>query len=64
MQVLHPKLKLKYFCQHNWEKAWIKQAEKMIHEEYAASYEKAAAYKEMHVKTSPDQVCCTCCHSL
>jgi hypothetical protein len=55
-QVLHPGLKLEYFRQHQWEKEWIEQAKKMVREEYAANYEKAAESEETS-KTSPVQVC-------
>ena len=55
--VLHPGLKLEYFRQHDWEKEWIEQAEKMVHEEYAANYEKAVASEGMSVEATPVQVC-------
>ena len=54
--VLHPGLKLKYFRLREWEKEWIDQAEKMVREEYAANYEKAAAPEETSVEASPAQV--------
>ena len=47
--VLHPNLKLKYFRQHGWEKAWINTAESITHDEYA----KYAALKE----SEPTMVC-------
>lgn len=37
--VLHPGLKLEYFCQHKWEEEWIEQAENMVQEEYIRTYE-------------------------
>ena len=57
--VLHPGLKLEYFHLREWEKEWIEQAEKLVCEEYAASYEKAAAPEETSVESSPVQVCGT-----
>ena len=54
--VLHPGLKLEYFRLREWEKEWIDQAEKMVREEYAANYEKAAAPEETSVEASPAQV--------
>lgn len=57
--VLHPGLKLEYFRQHQWEKEWIEQAETMVREEYAATYEKATASEEMSVESSPVLVCGT-----
>jgi len=54
--VLHPGLKLEYFRLREWEKEWIEQAEKMVREEYAANYEKAAAPEETSVEASPAQV--------
>ena len=36
---------------------WIEQAEKMVHEEYAANYKKAAASEDMSILTSTVQVC-------
>jgi hypothetical protein len=55
--VLHPGLKLKYFRQHEWKKEWIEQAERILHEEYAASYEKPAESGEVSVQSSAVQVC-------
>jgi hypothetical protein len=55
--VLHPGLKLEYFHQHQWEKEWIEQAEKMVCEEYSANYEKAVASEETSVQTLRVQVC-------
>jgi len=57
--VLHPELKLKYFRLREWEKEWIEQAEKLVREEYTASYEKAATPEETSVESSPVQVCDT-----
>jgi hypothetical protein len=54
--VLHPGLKLEYFRLREWEKEWIDLAEKMVREEYAANYEKAAAPEETSVEASPAQV--------
>jgi hypothetical protein len=56
-QVLHPGLKLEYFRRQQWEKAWIEQAETMVREEYAASYEKATVSEEMSDDSSPFVVC-------
>lgn len=53
--VLHPGLKLEYFRQHEWEKEWIEQAERMVREEYAASYEKPAESGEAGVQSSAVQ---------
>jgi hypothetical protein len=36
--VLHPGMKLEYFQQQDWEDAWVDTAEKLVHDEYAASY--------------------------
>ena len=55
--VLHPRLKLEYFRQHEWEKEWVEHAEKMVHEEYTANYEKAAASEEISIEALPVQVC-------
>jgi len=33
--VLHPQMKLKYFQQHRWSKAWIDMAEEIVREEFA-----------------------------
>ena len=38
--VLHPGMKLEYFCNQKWEEEWIEQAENLVHEEYILSYEK------------------------
>ncbi|GBE81312.1 hypothetical protein SCP_0310390 [Sparassis crispa] len=38
--VLHPGLKLEYFCQHAWEADWIEEAKRLTHEEYHKHYEK------------------------
>ena len=38
--VLHPGLKLEYFKRHEWEKAWIEQAETLVREEFIARYAK------------------------
>ena len=54
--VLHPGLKLEYFRLREWKKEWIDQAKKMVREEYAANYEKAAAPEETSVEASPAQV--------
>jgi len=54
--VLHPGLKLEYFRLREWEKEWIDQAEKIVREEFAANYEKAAASEETSVEASPAQV--------
>ena len=54
--ILHPGLKLEYFRLREWEKEWIDQAEKIVREEYAANYEKAAASEETSVEASPAQV--------
>jgi hypothetical protein len=54
--VLHPGLKLEYFRLREWEKEWIDLAKKMVREEYAANYEKAAAPEETSVEASPAQV--------
>jgi hypothetical protein len=42
--VLHPGLKLEYFCTHKWEDQWIEVAENLVHEEYIDAYE-----NHMHV---------------
>jgi len=44
MMVLHPGMKLKYFCNHKWKEEWIKQVETLVQEEYAAKYEKTTKY--------------------
>jgi len=62
LQVLHPGLKLEYFRQHDWEKGWIEQAETMVREEYAATYEKHTASEEMSDESSPAMVRCTPSH--
>jgi hypothetical protein len=54
--ILHPGLKLEYFRLREWEKEWIDQAEKIVREEFAANYEKAAASEETSVEASPAQV--------
>jgi hypothetical protein len=56
-QVLHPGLKLEYFHQHQWEREWIEQAEKMVREEYTMNYEKPVVSEKTDVQTSPVQVC-------
>jgi hypothetical protein len=33
--VLHPQMKLKYFQQHGWSKAWVDTAEEIVREEFA-----------------------------
>ena len=38
--VLHPGMKLKYFCNQKWEEEWIEQAENLVREEYISSYKK------------------------
>jgi len=40
--VLHPGMKLEYFCNQKWEEEWIEQAETLVWEEYAARYKKAS----------------------
>jgi N-acetylmuramoyl-L-alanine amidase CwlA len=37
--VLHPGMKLEYFCQHKWEDDWIEEAKNLVREEYISSYE-------------------------
>ena len=37
--VLHPGLKLEYFCQQQWENDWIETAETIMREEYTTTYE-------------------------
>lgn len=37
--VLHPGLKLEYFCNQDWEQEWIDAAESLTREEYKESYE-------------------------
>jgi len=37
--VLHPGLKLEYFCQQDWEDEWIDVAKNLVHEEYTYAYE-------------------------
>jgi hypothetical protein len=56
-QVLHPGLKLEYFRQHDWEKEWVDQAETLVREEYAASYEKVVESEGSSPESSPLQVC-------
>ena len=36
--VLHPGLKLEYFCAHNWEDEWVETAENLIHEQWIDQY--------------------------
>jgi hypothetical protein len=38
--VLHPALKLEYFYERKWKKAWIEQAKFLLRKEYHAKYEK------------------------
>jgi hypothetical protein len=38
--VLHPGMKLEYFCNQQWEAKWIQQARSLVCEEYNAKYEK------------------------
>ena len=49
--VLHPGMKIKYFCNQKWEEEWIEQAESLVHEEYHAKYEK----KTTHVEPIPER---------
>jgi hypothetical protein len=37
--VLHPGLKLEYFCQHGWEEEWVENAEALVREKYTTCYE-------------------------
>ena len=39
--ILHPGMKINYFCNQKWEEDWIEQAKTLIWEVYAANYEKA-----------------------
>ena len=39
--VLHPGMRLEYFCNQKWEEEWVEEAENLGHEEYILSYEKA-----------------------
>jgi hypothetical protein len=54
--VLHPGMKLKYFCNQKWEKDWIEQAETLVWEEYAVKYEKTtkASNTTSHDSTTKD----------
>jgi hypothetical protein len=62
--VLHPGLKLEYFCCHDWEEEWIGQAENMVHKEYIATYENKSksAQDAVNVNTPNAKVCCTHMH--
>jgi len=40
--VLHPGMKLKYFCNHNWEAEWIEEAERLVQTKYVEQYEQQA----------------------
>jgi len=53
MTVLHPALKLEYFCQHEWEEDWIDTALQLVQDEYTARYEKALPAEESPVATKP-----------
>lgn len=55
--VLHPGLKLEYFRQHDWEREWVEQAEKLVREEYSANYERRAASEDECDEGSSAQVC-------
>lgn len=37
--VLHPRLKLRYFRQKEWEEEWIDNAEDLVHKVYVTQYE-------------------------
>jgi len=39
--ILHPSMKLNYFCNQKWEKDWIEQARALVWKVYAVKYEKA-----------------------
>jgi hypothetical protein len=45
--VLHPGMKLEYFRNHQWKGEWIKEAERLVREEYIARYEKVANESNM-----------------
>jgi hAT family C-terminal dimerisation region len=38
--VLHPGMKLEYFCNQKWEEEWIEEAENLVREEYISTYER------------------------
>ncbi|KIK80376.1 hypothetical protein PAXRUDRAFT_57969, partial [Paxillus rubicundulus Ve08.2h10] len=38
MGILHPGLKLEYFCTKAWEQEWIETAKKLVHDEFASKY--------------------------
>jgi len=40
--VLHPGMKLEYFCNHNWEAKWIEEAERLVRTKYVEQYEQQA----------------------
>jgi hypothetical protein len=47
--ILHPGMKLDYFCNQMWEEDWIEQAETLVREEYAAKYENPTEVPKHHL---------------
>jgi len=45
--VLHPGMKLEYFCNQKWTGKWIEEAECLVQEEYVVKYEKVADESNM-----------------
>jgi len=56
--VLHPGLKLEYFKQHEWEKEWIEQAERLIHQKFLAKYTNKGNKGEVSSETSSSATVC------
>jgi hypothetical protein len=52
--VLHPGMKLEYFCNQKWEEDWIEEAENLVQEEYISTYEKAADDADATPVEDPD----------
>lgn len=51
--VLHPGMKLKYFCKQRWEDEWIAEAEWLVQEEYAEKYENVAEELNEELNNTP-----------
>ncbi len=51
--VLHPGMKLEYFCNQKWKEEWIEEAKSLVQEAYVAGYENMACRSDtMPMKTS------------
>jgi hypothetical protein len=54
--VLHPGMKLEYFCNQQWEDEWIDEAESLVREEYTMKYEKVAQGSNVAPETLPMKI--------